>query len=101
MENGKEVHTETASSLFRVHEEIPQITAPVLGNFGVFSVATSTVTVFMITVLFVFLCVKISRARLIPGSFQHGIEMLYEAIASFITSIVGTKEKADRNRKGP
>jgi F-type H+-transporting ATPase subunit a len=39
---------------------------------------------------------KVSRSRLIPGKFQHLLEMLYEAIASFITSIVGTKEKAQK-----
>lgn len=85
-----------ASTLLHVYEEIPTIASPVLGNVGPLAVATSTITVMFITLLFVFLCVKVSRSRMIPGKFQHILEMFYEAVASFITSIVGDKEKAKK-----
>lgn len=94
MTKEKEIHTEESTSLFRVHEEIPAISAPVIGSIGPIAVATSTITVLFITLLLLILCVKTARSKLIPNTFQHLLEMLYENIASFITSIVGTKEKA-------
>lgn len=81
-------------SLLHVYEEIPTITPPTLGSVGILTIATSTVTVMFITLLFIFLCVKVSRSKLIPSKFQHLMEMFYELVTSFITSIVGTKEKA-------
>lgn len=91
-----EIPATREASIFHVHEEIPSIAAPTLGSVGPVTIATSTVTIVLITVLFVFLSLTISRSRLIPGTVQHIFEMLYEAIASFITSIVGTKEKAEK-----
>lgn len=85
----------TEASLFRVHEEIPSIVAPTLGSVGPFTIATSSVTILFITLLIIGLCMAVSRAKLIPGKFQSLMEVLYEMIASFITSIVGTKEKAE------
>jgi F-type H+-transporting ATPase subunit a len=82
------------SSILHVYEEIPTIASPVLGDMGLISIATSTITVMFITLLFVFLCVVISKSKMIPGKFQHLMEMFYEAVSSFVTSIVGTKEKA-------
>lgn len=77
-----------------MYEEVPSITVPTLGTIGPVTVATSTITTILITLLFVFLVIKVSRARLIPSKFQTGLEMFYEAVASFITSIVGDKERA-------
>lgn len=83
------------STVLHVYEEIPTIASPVLGNIGFVSIATSTVTTMFITLLFVFLCIKVSRSKMIPGKFQHLLEIFYEFVSSFITSIVGTKEKAE------
>jgi F-type H+-transporting ATPase subunit a len=94
-----EAHTEsktTESSFFHVREEIPTIAAPVLGEVGPLSVATSSVTILLITVLLIGLCVGVSRSKLIPSKFQHLMEMLYELIESFITSILGDKHKAHK-----
>ncbi len=93
------VHAETqtaehASSFLHVIEEVPSINAPTLGNIGPLTIATSTVTTMFITLLFVFLCIKVSRLRLIPSKFQVALEMFYESVANFITSIVGDKERA-------
>ncbi len=97
MQEAHEVTTITNEnvSLIHVHEEIPTIAAPTIGDIGPFTVATSSVTILLITLLLVGLCMAVSKSRLIPGKFQHLMEMLYEMIASFITSIVGTKEKAE------
>ena len=88
--------TQKEGNLLHVYEEIPSISSPTLGSLGLITIATSTITVMFITLLFVGLCVKVSRSKMIPGKFQHLMEMLYELIASFITSIVGTKEKAEK-----
>jgi F-type H+-transporting ATPase subunit a len=88
--------TEHQGSILHVIEAIPTITPPTLGSLGILTIATSTVTVLFITLLFVFLCVKVSRSKMIPGKFQHLMEMFYELVQSFITSIVGTKEKANK-----
>lgn len=89
-------HTVKESSILHVHEEIPAIASPVIGSVGIVTIATSTVTIFFITVLFVILVTKVSRSKMVPGKFQHLIEMLYETLTGFLTSIVGTKEKAKK-----
>ena len=90
----KNVEEHKEVSLLHVQEEIPSIAAPTLGNVGPFTVATSSITILLITILLIGLCVGVSRSKLIPGKFQNLMEILYEKIADFITSIVGTKEKA-------
>lgn len=89
----EEVHT---SSFFQVIEDIPSINAPILGDIGPLTIATSTVTVMLITLIFVALTIKVSRAKLIPSKFQMVLEMFYGAVADFITSIVGDKERAKK-----
>ena len=89
----EEVHT---SSFLHVIEEIPSINAPILGDIGPVTIATSTVTVMLITLIFVALTIKVSRAKLIPSKFQVTLEMFYGAVADFITSIVGDKERAKK-----
>ncbi len=91
-----EVHTTSEGSFLRVQEEIPTITAPVLGNVGPLTIATSSITILLITILLLGLCVGVSRSKLIPTRFQHLVEMLYEMIESFIISIIGDKHKAHR-----
>ena len=86
--------TVTKDTVFHVHEEIPSIAAPIVGNIGPITIATSSITILFITVLVIALCMKVARSKMIPGKFQHLVEILYEMITSFITSIVGDKEKA-------
>ena len=88
--------TEAQSSIFQVHEEIPGIAAPTLGDIGPLTIATSTVTIMLITLLLIGLCMFISRAKLIPSKAQHLFEIFYEMVSSFIASIVGTKERAEK-----
>jgi F-type H+-transporting ATPase subunit a len=83
-------------SLFHVREEIPTIAAPVLGDIGPLTVATSSITILLITILLISLCVAVSKFRLVPSKFQHLMEMLYEQIESFIGSILGDKHKAHK-----
>jgi F-type H+-transporting ATPase subunit a len=84
------------TSYIHVSEEIPGIKAPVLGDIGPLSIATSTTTVMLITVLLVILCMQASRAKMIPGKVQHLMEMFYEMSSGFIAQIVGDKEKAKK-----
>lgn len=86
--------TPSTSSFLHVVEEVPAINAPILGNVGPFSIATSTITVLFITILLVILCMMVARARLIPSKFQHLLEIFYESASGFIASIVGDKERA-------
>jgi F-type H+-transporting ATPase subunit a len=89
------MHSETTGSTFlHVREEVPTIASPTLGSIGPLTVATSTLTVVLITLLFVALTVKVSRSKLIPSRFQSALEIFYEQVAEFITSIVGDKERA-------
>jgi F-type H+-transporting ATPase subunit a len=90
------VEVKENTTLLHVHEEIPTIASPTIGNVGPITIATSTVTILFITLLFVALCMYVSRARLIPTRFQHILEMFYEMVTDFITSIVGDKERAER-----
>ena len=93
---GQGGHAVKSSSILHVHEEIPTIAAPVLGNVGPLTIATSSVTILFITVLVIALCVGISRFRLLPTKFQSLMEVLYEMITAFVTSIIGDKERAKR-----
>ncbi|MFA5131817.1 MAG: F0F1 ATP synthase subunit A [Candidatus Paceibacterota bacterium] len=86
--------TANESTILHVYEEIPSISSPTLGSVGPLTIATSTVTVMFITVLLVVLSIKASRSTMIPGKFQHILEIFYEMVSDFITSIVGSKEKA-------
>lgn len=88
------IHTEQAQSFFHVQESVPTIAAPIIGNVGPFTIATSSITIILITFFLVGVCILMSRARILPTRFQHLMEMLYEMIANFIVSIIGDKEKA-------
>jgi F-type H+-transporting ATPase subunit a len=92
----QEMHEATVEShsFFKAQEEIPSITAPVLGDIGPLTVATSSITILFITLLLIGLCIAVSKFKLIPSKFQHLMEILYEMIESFITSILGDKHKA-------
>lgn len=85
-----------ASSIFRVQEDIPTIASPVLGDIGILSVATSTLTTLFIMTMIIVLALAVSRSRLIPSKFQHVMELFYEAVLGFIMQILGTREKAKK-----
>lgn len=85
---------ESSHTFFQVHEEIPSIKAPVLGMVGPFGIATSTITTSLIIGIVLLLSIVSMRAKMVPGKLQHIIELFYEAVVSFIASIVGNKEKA-------
>ncbi|MEN9880996.1 MAG: hypothetical protein RLZZ308_179 [Candidatus Parcubacteria bacterium] len=91
-----QVVSHETSSFFQVHEPLPTIHAPILTDIGIFSIATSTATIVLITGIIIGLCLLIFRPRFVPGTTQHLFEMFYEAVVSFIASIVGSKEKAKK-----
>lgn len=87
--------TEHAGSIFQVHEEIPTIAAPILGDIGFLSIATSSITVMLITVIVMLMCTSAAKSKLIPNKVQHLFEMFYEQVFAFILSIVGDKKRAE------
>ncbi len=89
-------HGEASGSFFQVHEPLPTIDAPILGSVGPFSIATSTMTIGLITLIITALCILAVRSRLIPGKVQHIMEMFYESVVSFLSSIVGSREKGEK-----
>lgn len=82
------------ASLLHVKEPLPTIQAPVLGDIGFLSIATSTITIGLITLIVLTLCYFVARSKSVPSKFQHIMELLYEFVVSFITSIVGDKKRA-------
>ena len=82
------------SSLFHASEGTPSISAPILGYIGTFAFATSTITIMFLTVVFIMLCMIITRAKMIPNTFQNLAELLYEQIVRFISSIIGNRDRA-------
>lgn len=96
VESAAPSHGVRESTLLRVYEEVPAINAPTLGDIGPLTIATSTMTTMLITLLFILLAVKVSRSRMVPSKFQVVMEMFYESVARFITSIVGDKERAQK-----
>lgn len=84
----------TQSGILHIHEAIPSITAPLLGDIGPFTIATSTITIVFITFFCTILCFSVLKSKLIPGKIQTLLEIFYEMAASFITSIIGDKERA-------
>jgi F-type H+-transporting ATPase subunit a len=86
-----ELHPE---SFFQIHEPMPTIAAPVLGDVGPFTVATSSITILLITLIVIALVSVASKSKLVPGKMQHLFEMFYEQVSAFIAGIVGSKKKA-------
>lgn len=89
-------HEEAGTKFYQIREDLPTINAYSLGSVGPLSIATSTLTVALISLFFIALAFKASRSKLIPSKFQVALEMFYGAVAEFITSIVGAKDKAEK-----
>lgn len=96
MHTQEHVEASGLSSYIHVQEEVPSISAPILGSVGPITIATSTTTVMLITLLLIVFCIKASRAKMIPGKVQHLMEMFYEMSSGFIAQIVGDKAKAKK-----
>lgn len=91
-----ESHSAKESTIFQVHEPLPSIIAPTLGDIGPLTIATSTITILFVTVLLIILSRFATKAKLIPSTFQHLLEMFYEIVLSFITSLTGDAHIAKR-----
>jgi F-type H+-transporting ATPase subunit a len=84
------------ASFLHVHEEIPTIATPVLGSLGIFSVATSTITILLIMFGVLLLARYVASSMLIPKNFQNILEIIYEQLLAFVTSIVGDEKRAKK-----
>lgn len=84
---------EKLNSFLHVNEEIPQISSFVFAKVGPFSIANTTTTIFLITLLFIVISFFVHRFKLKPSRVQHVFEMLYETIENFVAQLVGSKER--------
>ncbi len=74
---------------------IPGIEPEILFKVFGYPVASSTLFIFFILVMFLVLGILFSKKlKMIPSGIQSVLEMIYEAISDFISSIVG-KDRAD------
>ena len=80
--------------LVRIKEDIPSIFPYELFHIGFFTFTSSTLTAILGVFLFLFLAYKVKSFKLVPGRFQHIIEMLVETLYNFIKSIVSDDKKA-------
>jgi F-type H+-transporting ATPase subunit a len=87
---------EHGGSIFQVIEPLPTIQAPILGQVGPLAIATSTMATFFIMALIIIMVTYASRSKLIPSRVQHVFEMIYEALSSFFSSILGSREKGEK-----
>lgn len=85
-----------SSSIFHVNEELPAITPHIFTDVGVFSIANTTTTIIFIALMFAILSVFVKSFSLMPKKFQGFVEVIYEAILSLISQILGNKEKAKK-----
>ncbi|MES2023546.1 MAG: FoF1 ATP synthase subunit a [Patescibacteria group bacterium] len=82
-------------NFLQIKHGIPGIEPEFLFNIFGYPIASSTFFIFFILILFIvaaYFCVK--KLQLVPGGFQTVIEIIYEAIADFLISIVG-KDRAE------
>lgn len=93
MQKEEVVHS---SSIFHVNEELPSITPYIFNDVGIFSIANTTTTIIFITVMFMVLAIFVKSFTLMPKKFQGLVEVIYEAILSLISQILGNKEKAKK-----
>lgn len=83
-------------SIFHINESIPNINSDALGSVGVFTVANSTATIILITLIFIIVSLFARSFTLMPKKFQGFCEVTYEAILKFIAQIVGDVEHAKK-----
>lgn len=87
---------EHTTSFFQAHEPIPTITSHSFFDVGVFTIANTTTTILLITVIFAIVSLVVSRFKMIPNKVQHFFEVTYEAILSFVSQIIGDREKGKK-----
>jgi len=87
-------HTSTAHTFWRIAEGIPSIKPEVFANFGPFTIANTTTTVFLIAVFCMVVAFFLRKPKSKPGKFQNTIEFIYESILGLVTSIVGDARRA-------
>lgn len=87
------VQQNTHASFLHIVEDIPNISSERLFDIGPLTIANSTTTVLLITLLFVLLALVVRKFKIIPTSFQNSVEIFYEYIVSLVSQIVGDKEQ--------
>lgn len=82
-------------NFLQIKQAIPGIEPEIIFRIFGYPIASSTLFIFFILILFVVSAYFGSKKlKLIPSAIQSVVEMLYEAIADFLTSIVGADRSA-------
>ena len=77
-------------NFLQAKQPIPGIQPEIVFHLFGYPIANSTLFIFFILLVFIAFCYfVVPKFKLIPSGFQLVIEMIYEAIANFLTSIVG------------
>ncbi len=87
---------DSKTNFWQAHESIPSINADELFHLGPVTIANSTMFTFLSIFLFIIVIVYARKFKLIPGTFQHLIEMFYESVLGLIAQIVGDKSHAQK-----
>ncbi len=81
---------------WQAKEALPGIRAETLYDIGPLTIANSTMFTFLVIILFIIVAVYARKFKLIPNSFQHLSEMLYESVLGLVMQIVDTRERAEK-----
>ncbi len=81
--------------MFNVVRDIPDIFPVILFEKGFIAIATSTITLVVISILAVFASIKIAKSfSLVPSKIQVGLEMIYEMIIDLVSNITGNAQRS-------
>lgn len=81
--------------MINIIRDIPDIFPVILFEKGIFAVATSTITLGVISILAVLATVLlVKRFSIIPSKFQVGLEMVYEMIIDLVSNITGDAKRS-------
>ena len=81
---------------WQAKEGLPSVNADELFHVGPLTIANSTMFTFLAIFLFLIVIAYARKFKIVPNSFQHLMEMFYEALLSLVTQIVGNKKRAEK-----
>lgn len=81
--------------IFFIQREIPGLDPDILFTIGPFAIASSTLLIFIVALLIVFVgIISIRRFKLSPSGFQIAIESTYESIVGLIDQITNDRTRS-------
>jgi F-type H+-transporting ATPase subunit a len=81
--------------MFQIEREITQVTPDIIATIGSFRLTNSTLTSFLILILFIFFCLfVVRRYKVNPNKSQTAMEILLDSMLDLITQITGGQKYA-------